>query len=94
MRDKLAIATIIVLAVSFLLVAVTIPFGEPKTSDLDDYYITNGQEQVGANNIVTSIVFDFRGFDTLGEASVLFTAVTGVAILFRRRKTEDYYENE
>jgi multisubunit Na+/H+ antiporter MnhB subunit len=31
-------------------------------------------------------VFDYRGFDTLGEATVLFAAVAGVIILFRRIK--------
>jgi multisubunit Na+/H+ antiporter MnhB subunit len=57
-------------------------FGEPKNSDMDDYFIANGQEETGANNIVTAVVFDYRGFDTLGEASVLFAAVLSVAILF------------
>jgi multisubunit Na+/H+ antiporter MnhB subunit len=31
-------------------------------------------------------VFDYRGFDTLGEATVLFTAVAGVVMIFRRLK--------
>ncbi|OYT54747.1 MAG: hypothetical protein B6U72_01375 [Candidatus Altiarchaeales archaeon ex4484_2] len=61
------------------------PFGEPP-SEMDDYFIRNGQRETGANNIVTSIVFDYRGLDTLGEASVLFTAVTGVFMLFAGRK--------
>ncbi len=58
-------------------------FGHPKYSDMDDYFIHNGQNQTGANNIVTSIVFDYRGFDTLGEASVLFTAVLAVGMVLR-----------
>jgi multisubunit Na+/H+ antiporter MnhB subunit len=29
-------------------------------------------------------VFDYRGFDTLGEATILFSAVAGVLLLFRR----------
>jgi len=38
-------------------------------------------------NDVTSIVFDFRGYDTMGEAFILITAVAGAAvILFTRRK--------
>ncbi|GAB6280700.1 MAG: hypothetical protein STSR0007_07940 [Thermovirga sp.] len=36
------------------------------------------------NNVVTAIVFDYRGFDTLGEAAVLFTAVCSVLALFRK----------
>jgi len=50
---------------------------------MDDYFIENAQSETGANNVVTSIVFDYRGFDTLGEATVLFTAVVGIVALFR-----------
>lgn len=56
-------------------------FGSPENTDMDDHFIANGQQETGANNIVTSIVFDYRGFDTLGEASVLFAAVLGVGVL-------------
>jgi multicomponent Na+:H+ antiporter subunit B len=36
-----------------------------------------------ATNVVTAIVFDYRGLDTLGEEFILFAAVTGVALLLR-----------
>jgi multicomponent Na+:H+ antiporter subunit B len=35
------------------------------------------------SNVVTAIVFDYRGFDTLGEEFILFAAVVGVVILLR-----------
>lgn len=41
-----------------------------------------------AVNDVTSIVFDFRGYDTMGEAFILISAVAGVTILLRRSKLE------
>ena len=53
---------------------------------MDDHIIDNCQKETGANNGVTSVVFDYRGFDTLGEATVLFTAVAGVIMIFRRLK--------
>ena len=59
------------------------PFGEPAKSEMDDYFIENAQAQTAANNVVTTIVFDYRGFDTLGEGTVLFTAVVGIVALFR-----------
>jgi len=59
-------------------------FGEPIFSEMDDYFIENAQSETGANNVVTSIVFDYRGFDTLGEATVLFAAAVGIVALFRR----------
>jgi multisubunit Na+/H+ antiporter MnhB subunit len=64
------------------------PFGVLNESEMDDYIIDNTQEETGANNGVTSVVFDYRGFDTLGEATVLFTAVAGVIMLFRRLKND------
>ena len=57
-------------------------FGQPDLTDMDDHFITQGQEETGANNIVAAVVFDYRGFDTLGEATVLFAAVLGIGILF------------
>ena len=39
-------------------------------------------------NVVTSIVFDYRGFDTLGEEFILFTSVMGVALLLRDVREE------
>ena len=42
-----------------------------------------------AVNDVTSIVFDFRGYDTMGEAFILITAVAGaVVILYTKKKKE------
>ena len=47
-------------------------------------------EKTHAVNDVTSIVFDFRGYDTMGEAFILITAVAGSAvILFTKKKKED-----
>ena len=45
-----------------------------------------------AVNDVTSIVFDYRGFDTLGEASVLFTAVLGVGLVLRKLNAKEKRE--
>ncbi len=82
----------IILGVTFLLFCAFLvvsainmrQFGEPIFSEMDDYFIENAQSETGANNVVTSIVFDYRGFDTLGEATVLFAAAIGIVALFRR----------
>jgi len=59
-------------------------FGMPSHAAMDDYFIQNGQAETGSNNIVAAILFDYRGLDTLGEASVLFAAASGIFLLFRR----------
>lgn len=64
------------------------PFGYPPSA-MDDYIIENAQEETGNNNVVASVVFDYRGFDTLGEATILFTAVTGVLLLLRTVKRRE-----
>ena len=47
-------------------------------------------DKAHAVNDVTSIVFDFRGYDTMGEAFILITAVAGsVVILYTKKKKEE-----
>ena len=46
-----------------------------------------------AVNDVTSIVFDFRGYDTMGEAFILVTAVTGSAVILFKKKAGKEEEN-
>ncbi|MCR4391742.1 MAG: hypothetical protein NUV94_02930 [Candidatus Acetothermia bacterium] len=60
------------------------PFGAPKAFEMDQYFIDYTQAEVAANNVVTAVVFDYRGYDTLGEATVLFCAVVGVALILRK----------
>ena len=52
-----------------------------NVATMDDYFLRNGQMETGSNNIVTSVVFDYRAFDTLGEAAVLFIVVTSISML-------------
>jgi len=54
-------------------------------------YLKEGLPKTGAVNIVASVILDYRAFDTLGEATVLFTAVIGVMAVVRRigRKKEN-----
>lgn len=47
-------------------------------------YLEEGLSKTGAANLVTSVILDFRAYDTLGEATVLFTAVVGVLAVLRR----------
>ncbi|RLG67320.1 MAG: hypothetical protein DRO11_10270 [Methanobacteriota archaeon] len=94
-RDIFTIVFLTIVAVFFVFSALMMrsfgPSADPDDTDyfdapMDDYIINNTQSETGANNGVTSVVFDYRGFDTLGEATVLFTAVAGVVLVFRRLK--------
>ena len=57
---------------------------EVNRTQMDQYFLDNSQtDKTSTNNVVTAVVFDYRGIDTLGEATVLFTAVTGVLVAIR-----------
>ncbi len=55
-------------------------------------YLEASAEEIGVPNVVTSVLASYRGYDTLGEVTVIFTAGVGVMILLgrsRRRRRED-----
>jgi len=58
------------------------PFGEPIFSTAK-HYVENGAKETGAANIVTAIILDYRVYDTLGEVTVLFTAILGALTILR-----------
>ena len=58
-------------------------FGVPKLK-IGQYYINNAISDTGATNIVSSIILNYRAYDTLGEATVLFTALVGVLVVMRK----------
>ncbi len=58
------------------------PFQE--LSPLAKKYVEDSPEELGAANIVTSVIVTYRGLDTLGEVAVLFIAAAGVGFFLRR----------
>jgi len=72
------------LVFAFLAVQDLPRFGEPLMR-VSKEYLATGPEKTGAANVVTSIILDFRGYDTLGEATVLFTSIVGAFVILRRR---------
>jgi multicomponent Na+:H+ antiporter subunit B len=63
-------------------------FGDPASpaqTHVGPYYIQHGQEDTSAPNIVTAVLASYRGYDTLGEVTVIFTAGIGVMLLIGGR---------
>ncbi len=52
-------------------------------SSLGEQYIVRALDDVRSPEVVTSIVWDYRGLDTLFETSVFFLAIIGIVALFR-----------
>ncbi|MCK5521122.1 MAG: Na(+)/H(+) antiporter subunit B [Candidatus Marinimicrobia bacterium] len=66
------------------------PFGSDKM-EVGRHYLNEVLEETGSANTVTAIVVSYRGFDTLGEVTVLFLAATGLGtILFDKRRRKRY----
>ncbi|MEN8115951.1 MAG: Na(+)/H(+) antiporter subunit B [Bacteroidota bacterium] len=64
-------------------------FGESESlTPLATHYANNGAEEVGAPNLVTSVVVTYRGLDTLGEVTILFLVAAIVSFFLKREKTE------
>jgi multicomponent Na+:H+ antiporter subunit B len=49
-------------------------------------YLVDSPEEIGVPNVVTSVLASYRGYDTLGETTVIFTAGVAVLLLLRRRR--------
>lgn len=60
------------------------PFGQPDNPahlHVAPRYIEESGHEIGVPNIVTSVLASYRGYDTMGETNVIFTAVVGVLLL-------------
>ena len=83
------------IAVGAMLVYGTL--GLPEFSDPDapihrhvvPRYLNDMKHEVDIPNVVTAVLASYRGFDTLGETAVVFTAGAGVIALLRRRRKRD-----
>ncbi len=90
----LPLAVVIVTGATLVYGTLDIPaFGDlnaPSQKHVAPYYIEKSMEDTGVPNMVTAVLASYRGFDTLGEVVVIFTAGIAVLLLIggRRRKTD------
>jgi multicomponent Na+:H+ antiporter subunit B len=54
------------------------------TGDVSTYYLQNAYDQTGVQNAVTAVLASYRGFDTLGEAVVVYVAGVGILVVLNR----------
>ena len=65
---------------------------EPDSASIT--YVSEGIEDTGAANIVSAVILDYRAYDTLGEATVLFTSIIGATVLLRKNSRKKLEELE
>jgi len=57
----------------------------PVHNEVAARYLEQGTTETGAPNTISAIITDYRAFDTLGEATVLFTAIAAVVACLKSR---------
>ncbi|MGM0532537.1 MAG: hydrogen gas-evolving membrane-bound hydrogenase subunit E [Bacteroidota bacterium] len=92
-KAKLDLKGIINIAAAVIFIGFLVYFFDMATSSLDLFgehsmrmaqvYAEEGAEKTGAANLVNGVLWDFRAYDTLGEATILFTAALGVLTVLR-----------
>ena len=86
MRKKITYLILFLLLVIFTFLGFKMGLNPQVFGDASQIIIDETIKETGAINSVTATVFDYRGYDTLGEAIVLFTAICGVAAVLRPEK--------
>ena len=84
----------ITIFVSLTFIVLFLIFAWPSLKNLPEFgypimrvaknYLEQGLAKTGATNLVTSVILDFRAYDTLGEATVLFAAIIGALAVLRK----------
>ncbi len=72
-------------------------FGEPDSpsqTHVAPRYIEKGQSETGVPNLVTAVLASYRGYDTLGEVTVIFTAGIGVLLLLGRGRRKEHEDGD
>ena len=95
---KLLIILLLAVVGYFLTVSMSnIKFGANRMGDLSQpktvgaFYLSKTPGELSVANVITAIVVNYRGFDTLGEVSVLFLAATGLgSILYKKKKKGEH----
>ncbi len=60
----------------------------PASRHVSPDYISDAVEKTATPNIVTAVLADYRGYDTLGETAVIFSAGMACILLLRRKRKE------
>ena len=89
-RIFLALTLCVIFIVLLIIASFDLPlYGQQNTevqSHLTKYYIENTKNDIGIPSIVAAILGSYRGYDTLGETSVILIAGIAVVLILARRR--------
>jgi len=72
-------------------------YGDPNApihQHVASHYVEDSEDEIGIPNVVTSVLASYRGYDTLGETTVIFTAMLAVLLLLGGRHVRRKQENK
>jgi multicomponent Na+:H+ antiporter subunit B len=72
-------------------------YGDPSNpihKHVAPHYLLESDHEIGVPNVVTSVLASYRGYDTMGETTVVFTAAVGVMILLSAMQRRDRFGEE
>ncbi|WP_053949102.1 DUF4040 domain-containing protein [Halolamina sediminis] len=80
-----AVALVLVLSSTlFALPAVGDANSAVSDDDVSEYYLDNAYDETEVKNAVTAVLAAYRGFDTMGEAAVVYSAGVGLLVVLDR----------
>ena len=94
-RPLLPLVVVLITGAALIYGTIDMPlFGDPNApahQHVVPRYLQESPNEIGVPNVVTEVLASYRGYDTLGELTVIFTAGVGVLVLLglsRRREDE------
>jgi multisubunit Na+/H+ antiporter MnhB subunit len=78
-RKTLIVLLLLLIGLALIVTVLEMPTfgaaGNPTNNEVPQRYLERSIVETGALNVIASIIIDYRAFDTLGEATVLFVAI-------------------
>lgn len=91
--NVMALLIVVITGAALIYGTLDMPFygdaNAPIHKHVAPHYIEKSGEEIGIPNIVTSVLASYRGYDTLGETAVVFTAGIGVLALIGRVRRQE-----
>jgi len=92
-RPWLPLAVAVVIVAALVYGTLGLPaFSDPQAAihvHVVPRYLNQALQETGVPNVVTAVLASYRGYDTLGETTVVFTAGIGVIALLRRTRRQE-----
>ena len=89
--QPLALVAVVLTGAALIYATFDMPrYGDPAAPihhHVADDYIDRTDDEIGVPNMVTAILASYRGYDTWGETTVIFTACVGVMLLLGGART-------